>query len=203
MKLTWLGHACFKLETKGYTIVIDPFEDGSVPGLKPVREEADLVLCTHEHGDHNARHLIRAKNPMASPVIITSISTWHDDQNGALRGADTIYIIDDGDCRVAHLGDLGCALEPEQMKQLTNLDAVMVPIGGHFTIDASQARALIDQLHPRVVLPMHYRGDGFGYDVIGTLDGYLKLCSDVIHYDGNSIEITGDMQPQTAVLQLP
>ena len=53
MKLTWLGHSCFKMESNGYTIILDPYEDGYVPGLAPVRETADAVFCSHEHSDHN------------------------------------------------------------------------------------------------------------------------------------------------------
>ena len=58
MKITWIGHACFKIESDGYTLIFDPYADGFVPGLKPLREKADMVLCSHEHGDHNAKKLV-------------------------------------------------------------------------------------------------------------------------------------------------
>ncbi|MGN0372177.1 MAG: MBL fold metallo-hydrolase [Enterocloster sp.] len=203
MKLTWLGHACFKIESQGYTIIIDPYEDSYVPGFGPLRESADMVLCTHGHADHGAKELIRIKNDTPCPFRISEISTWHDDQRGALRGKNTIYILDDGCCRAAHLGDLGCELEKDQLEQLKNLDAVMIPIGGFYTIDAGQAVKLIRQTEPRVVLPMHYRGKGFGYDVLGTVEDFTQLCDDVITYEANSIEITKDTNKQTAVLKAP
>ena len=140
MKLTWLGHSCFKVESKGYCIVIDPYADGYVEGFPPLRAEADLVLCTHEHGDHNARSVVTLREGKASPFQITEIASFHDDVQGKKRGKNTIYLLDDGECRIAHLGDLGCGLTDEQKRQLAGLDALLVPIGGFFTIDAGQAK---------------------------------------------------------------
>ena len=80
MKLTWLGHSCFKMESNGYTIILDPYEDGYVPGLAPVRETADAVFCSHEHSDHNGRETVTLKQDgVLSPFTITEIHTWHDD----------------------------------------------------------------------------------------------------------------------------
>ena len=78
----------------------------------------------------------------------------------------------------------------------------MVPVGGFFTIGPKEAKKLMDELKPNVVIPMHYRGEGFGYDVIGTLDEYTKLCDNVVEYDTNEIEIKKNMPVQTAVLKL-
>ena len=52
MELIWNGHSCFTVNTNEGTVVLDPFEDGKVPGYKPLRLKADLVLCSHEHADH-------------------------------------------------------------------------------------------------------------------------------------------------------
>ncbi len=93
MKITWIGHACFKIESNGYTLILDPYEDGYVPGLKPLRETADLVLCSHEHGDHNARDLVEITEGKSCPFSITTIDTFHDDVQGAKRGPDTIQIM--------------------------------------------------------------------------------------------------------------
>ena len=134
MKLTWLGHSCFKMESNGYTVILDPYEDDYVPGLAPVRETADAVFCSHEHSDHNGRETVTLKQDgVLSPFTITEIHTWHDDARGTKRGSNCIRIFDDGTYRVAHLGDLGCELEPEQIEQLKGLDAVMIPVGGFYT----------------------------------------------------------------------
>ncbi len=203
MKITWLGHSCFKLESGGYTVILDPYKDGYVPGLAPVRACADAVFCSHEHSDHNARETVTQNSDQKkSPFTVTEISTWHDEARGSKRGGNCIRIFDDGTYRVAHLGDLGCELEEKQLEQLKNLDAVLIPVGGFYTIDAKQAKKLIDQIQPRVTIPMHYRGEGFGYDVLGTVEDFTSLCDCVAEYPGNSIELNEAMLQQVAVLKL-
>ena len=109
--------------------------------------------------------------------------------------------MDDGQCRVAHLGDLGCALTAEQKDKLRGLTALLIPVGGYYTIDAAQASGLADELAPAVVIPMHYRDGGFGYDVIGTLNQFTSLRGDVKEYSGSVLELTPRMEKQTAVLK--
>lgn len=202
MKITWLGHSCFKVETKGYAIVLDPYEDGSVPGCGAVRETADEVLCSHEHFDHNFRKAVALKEHGSSPVKVEVISTFHDDKKGELRGGNKIHILDDGQVRIAHMGDLGCEPEPEQMARLRGLDGILIPVGGYYTIDAPLAKRLVELLKPRVTIPMHYRGEGFGFDVLGTVKDYTKLCSDVRIYEENVLELDKDTKGQTAVLAM-
>ena len=202
MKITWIGHACFKIESNGYTLILDPYEDGYVPGLKPLRETADLVLCSHEHGDHNARDLVEITEGKSCPFSITTIDTFHDEVQGAKRGPDTIHIIDDGSFRIAHLGDLGCELEDEQIRQLKNLDVCMIPVGGHYTIDGKQAAELVHQIQPGVVIPMHYRDDeaGFGFDVISTVEDFADRMDSVVRLDQSTI--SADDLPDAQVLIL-
>ena len=182
LTLTWIGHSCFKLDRGDYTVVFDPYEDGYVPGCPLVRESADLVLCSHDHKDHGASHLVKRIEGRKNPFQIQVIHTWHDDQKGALRGRNQIHILDDGTFRMAHMGDLGCKLTVEEMKQLRGLDLMLIPVGGYYTIDAKQAKALVEQVKPRIVVPMHYRGEGFGYDVLGTVKDYTDLCETCLLY---------------------
>ncbi|MCC8103678.1 MAG: MBL fold metallo-hydrolase, partial [Clostridiales bacterium] len=111
------------------------------------------------------------------PFYVEVIETYHDEVCGKKRGPNKIFIIDDGENRVAHFGDLGCELTPEQMEKLQNLDVAMVPVGGYFTIDARQAADLVCSLKPGIVIPMHYRSVkySFGYDVIGTVDEFTEI----------------------------
>ncbi len=202
MKITWLGHSCFKVETRGYVIVLDPYGDGSVPGCEAVRETADEVLCSHEHFDHNFRKGVVEREHGPSPVRVEVISTFHDDKKGALRGSNKIHILDDGQARIAHMGDLGCQPEKDQLERLKGLDAVLIPVGGYYTVDAVEAKRLIDQIRPRITIPMHYRGQGFGFDVLQTVEEYARLCDNVTIYEGNMLEINEDTQEQTAVLTM-
>ncbi len=201
MKVTWLGHSCFKIESKGFQIILDPYQDGSVPGLAPIREEADQVLCSHSHGDHCGTECVSLRRGAPSPFTVETIATWHDDKEGALRGPNTIHILDDGQCRIAHLGDLGCDLLSEQKDKLRGLTALLIPVGGHFTIDAAQAKRLVDELAPAVVVPMHFRQKGIGYDVIGSVEPFTKLCNNVVVYPGSELELAPETRRQTAVLR--
>ena len=203
IKVTWFGHSCFQIEKEGYTVVLDPFEDGYVPGLLPVRTEADLVLCSHAHKDHGAEGVVGRKPEMPCPFRIETISTYHDDKKGALRGENTIHILAAGNLRLAHLGDLGCELSGEEISRLKGVDVLFVPVGGYYTIDAKQAKKIADQIQPEITVPMHYRGEGFGFDVLSVLDAYTDLCDDVVVYPGNVFEVTSDKKKQTAILQVP
>ncbi len=203
MKLTWIGHSCFKIEKDGYSIVLDPYEDGSVPGYAPISETADRVFCSHEHHDHDNRAGVRLLKRPGFPFQVETIGTYHDDQKGKLRGNNKIHIISDGEARVAHLGDLGCELTPEQKEQLKNLDAVMIPVGGHFTIDAKQAAALIEELQPRITIPMHYRDDkaGFGFDVLGTVDAFTQAMGGAVAIGKSTLDTAETFPSRVVILQ--
>ncbi|MCF2595158.1 MBL fold metallo-hydrolase [Pseudoflavonifractor phocaeensis] len=199
MNLIWNGHSCFTLETAEGSVVFDPYRDGSVPGLSPIRLTADLVLCSHDHRDHGARELVGLTGRTPS-FSVETISTFHDPEGGALRGPDTIHIVAAEGMRLAHLGDLGCIPTPEQLDRLRGLDVLLIPVGGYYTIDASQAQELVEDLKPRIVVPMHYRSDTFGYEVIARLEDFLALRSDVVRYPGSALELTPHTPTQTAVL---
>ncbi|MBQ0065114.1 MAG: MBL fold metallo-hydrolase [Firmicutes bacterium] len=199
MKITWLGHSCFKIESKNGSIILDPYADGKVTGLKPLRESANMVLCSHEHADHNAREVITIKDG-ETPFHITYIDTYHDDQQGTLRGKNRIHILDDGEFTIAHLGDLGCALTGEQIEQLKNVDVLLVPVGGYYTIDASQAKEIVNQIQPEIVIPMHYRGDGFGYDVLASVDQFTQYFDQVLIKEDNVIDVKENLGNSVIVL---
>ena len=202
VQITWHGHSCFTVSAEEYDIVLDPYEPESVPGLAPLDLFADEVLCSHYHHDHGCEWVVQlAVEPGESPFTVKTIKTFHDPERGALRGENTIHLLQAGNIKVAHFGDLGCALTPEQKKQLSNLDAIMIPVGGYFTIDAKEAREIVKELNPRVVIPMHYRSEEFGYEVIGRLAEYTRLTDDVVNYDTNTIEISKKTPAQTAVLK--
>ncbi len=200
MKIIWLGHACFKLETVEGSVVFDPFSDGSVEGLANIRETADLAIASHGHGDHAALEnvVLSGKKPA---MKITAIPCFHDDAGGTKRGVNLIHIVESEGLRVAHFGDLGHMLSPQQLAQVGALDAAMIPVGGFYTIDAKTAREIADALPCRIVIPMHYRSDSFGFPVLATLEEFLALSKNVVKYGQNTITVTADTPAQTAILQ--
>lgn len=198
MIITWHGHSCFRLEAGGYSIVLDPYT--GVPGLAPLRLEANEALASHQHDDHNHMEAVTLLPGGPSPFHVTRVPSSHDDAGGAARGANTIHVLAAEGIRAAHLGDLGTALEDAQIDAIGPLDALMIPVGGHYTIDAQTAKTIVDALSPTVVIPMHYRGDTFGFDVIAPLADFLALAEDIRHYDTNAITVTKETPRQTAVL---
>ena len=202
IELRWLGHSCFRVESAGYSVVIDPFEPGSVPGFQPIHETADAVLCSHGHHDHGCREAVTLRSEgAASPFTVTALPSFHDDQQGALRGENTIYLLEADGLRVVHFGDVGCMPAPEVLEKLKGVDAAMISVGGHYTVGPQEAKAIVDAVEARVAVPMHYRSDSFGYEVLGTLEDYLDVCGRWVRYETDTLAITPGMSRHTAVLQ--
>ena len=178
LKITWHGHSCFTLEEEGYSIVLDPFADGAVPGFGNLRLEADQVLCSHDHFDHNAVQCVKIR-----------------------EGAASIY--DDGEYKVAHMGDIGCPPTAEQKEALKGIDVMLMPVGGFFTLEPEDVCALAAELKPRMLVPMHYRGEGFGYDVIAPLEKYASLCGGLTQLDKSGLSLPEDLQAGTVALKAP
>ena len=179
MTINWYGQSCFKIQGKEVTLVTDPF-DKSI-GLNPPRVRADIVTVSHQHPDHNNLGVIK-ENPFiingpgeysVKGVTVLGISSFHDAQRGKERGLNTIYVIEMGDIRLGHLGDLGHLLSDRQLEMVNGIDILMIPVGGVYTIDAQKAGEVINQIDPRIVIPMHYQTPGLTLK-IDKLDKFLK-----------------------------
>lgn len=208
VKLTWHGHSCWTLEEDGYAIVLDPFADGYVPGFGPLRLTADEVLCSHGHNDHNAVQVVKIRRDAAgkkNPFRITEIHSFHDDAKGKKRGENVIRIFDDGEYRIAHMGDIGCMPTAEQKELLRNIDVMLMPVGGFFTLEPADAHALVRELAPKMLVTMHYRGEGFGYDAIAPVETYLSLCAgeNIIRLDRSELSLPQDKAEGVLVLRVP
>ncbi|MCX4316526.1 MAG: MBL fold metallo-hydrolase [Lachnospiraceae bacterium] len=203
MKLTWLGQSGVKVEKGDFIVILDPYADGSVPGLASIRERANLVLCSHEHNDHNYRDGIGLWEAEENPFTVEQMNTYHDDVKGERRGENQITILGDGKTRLAHMGDLGCEPEPEQLEQLKGVDVLLLPVGGHYTIDAAQAADLVKKIEPRIVVPMHYRDDeeGFGFDVLGKVEEFLENMDSIKKVAGSELETDEAQEAQVIVLR--
>ncbi len=200
--LKWHGHSCFSVTADDYTIVLDPFADGSVPGLPNLELHANCVLCSHQHSDHGCTDVVTVTEQENSPFRVLKIDTFHDDEQGAKRGPNRIHILEACGMRIVHFGDLGCMLTSEQIDLLKKADVVMIPVGGFYTIDADQAKEIVSILGPNVVIPMHYRSDSFGYPVIGRLEEFTKYYNNIVTYESNTLVLDDDTKAQTAVLSL-
>lgn len=207
MLITYIGHSCFRIEKDGYRIVIDPYRNGMIPGLCDVDEEAEMVIASHGHEDHNATGNVRIVEGGECPFKISSIETFHDECKGAKRGLSNITILDDGAVRIAHFGDLGCDIERElsqdELEQLLNLDYALIPIGGKYTIDGAEAVALMNLIKPVCVIPMHFRSDkhGFGLSDIATRRGFTALLPSVIEHKRSCLDTEDELLAVVNVLR--
>ena len=200
--LKWYGHACFAITKDGYTVAIDPYDSG-VPGYNPLSLTVDEVVSTHGHHDHNYFEAVTIKKSgIESPFKIEKLESFHDNEGGALRGKNDILIFETEGLKIVHLGDLGHILTPQQQSKLAGADILMIPVGGHFTIDAVEAKVVIDQIKPKIIIPMHYRFNSHGFDVISTIDGFLDSVGDmnIVNVGGDTIEITKDTESAVMVL---
>lgn len=162
MKIKWYGHASFTIQD-GSTLIIDPHDEEY--GKFPNNLVADIVLVTHEHKDHNTVEEI-ADNPElinhpgkfnSHGFDIKGIESFHDNESGWKRGKNTIFTIKSEDVSVCHLGDLGQVLTDEQISAIGKVDVLMIPVGGYYTIDFNDAIKVIEQLNPKLILPMHFK----------------------------------------------
>jgi L-ascorbate metabolism protein UlaG (beta-lactamase superfamily) len=164
MDTTFLGHSSFRLKGKTASLVTDPF-DPKMVGLSFPKVSADIVTISHKHDDHNKAELVKdVKKVVSGPgeyeineVSIIGISTYHDDKKGAKRGKNTIYVIEMDGQRIVHLGDLGHKLSEKFIEKVGSVDVLMIPVGGEYTIDATQATELVRAIEPRMTIPMHFK----------------------------------------------
>lgn len=180
MTITWLGHSCFRIEAKEGSILIDPFSKDI--GLKPPKIKDDLVLVTHDHSDHNnvqeaGPETFVVKNPgeyEKNGISVLGIMSYHDKSEGKERGPNTIYVIKAEDMTICHLGDLGQEnLNEKQVEEIGDVDILMVPVGGNYTINYKEAIEVINQIEPKMVIPMHYKTPDLTID-IESADKFVK-----------------------------
>ena len=201
MKIAWHGHSCFEVHD-GVTIVTDP-HDGKSIGIRTPVVKSDIVLISHDHFDHNCARIVKGDFSIVREpgerelkgVRISGVTTYHDAVQGAKRGRNIIFVFELEGMRFCHCGDLGHMLSEEQIKELGRIDVLFIPVGGVFTISGTQARELVDQIKPRVAVPMHFRVGGLSIS-INNLDEFLEnLPEDKVQVVGNEIDFTTDELP--------
>ncbi len=202
MRIRWHGHACFEIEGS-IKVVTDP-HDGKSLGIAAPSVKADLVLVSHDHFDHNFVQGVEGTDTsiLTKPVMtvekgvrVEGIGAAHDSKGGSKRGNITIFKFEMDGTSFCHLGDLGHELDDSQVERIVPVDVVFVPVGDVFTIGPEAAHHVINQLNPKVAIPMHYRVPGLGLS-IQPVQNFLKLCDQKrIVKMGNEVEFTNDELP--------
>lgn len=208
------GHSCFTITNeKGTKIVTDPFGDGI--GYKVQDLYAQIVTVSHDHSDHNNLASVKSNFTAirergqfkAYGIKIKGIKTYHDTESGALRGENTVYTYNIDGVNVCHLGDLGHVLSNEQVKSIGKVDILMIPVGGLYTIDGETAAKVVNQLNPKIVIPMHYKTEVLSPDFgelskvdsfIEKMNGWQVVKADILNF--NKSEITKSKEKKIVVL---
>lgn len=202
--ISYYGHSCFKVEAEGSSVVFDPYENGSVPGLQlPRGIEADAVSCSHEHGDHNAAHLIQVTGRRLS-FGLSKLTVAHDHHQGAHRGLSDITFVELPDMIIAHLGDLGRLPTKDEYAKLAKADVVLLPCAGYFTINSKEAAHVISHLkHPCLTILMHFREGNRGYDVQQSIGDIMKDIKNVNRLGESKITVDSANIPDEVITLEP
>jgi L-ascorbate metabolism protein UlaG (beta-lactamase superfamily) len=204
MLIKWFGHAAFLLTARNRTRVItDPYHTAPDLKYRPIIEFADIVTQSHDHGDHNNVGSIKG-----SPIIlnrpgsqsikgisIKTVQAYHDAVKGSQRGKDLIFCFNIDHIRLCHLGDLGHQLTPQQINEIGPVDILFVPIGGFFTIDATEAEAVAQSLQVKMIFPMHYKTARVDLPIQGV-EAFLRNKQNVHQVNSSEIEIESSKLPQ-------
>jgi L-ascorbate metabolism protein UlaG (beta-lactamase superfamily) len=219
MQVEWYGQSAFRLTDGAATVVIDPFDDVTLlrerglgwdyPAIAGV--DADVVLVTHEHVDHNGVGAIggdpvtlrSTAGRLSSPIgEVVAVAAEHDEVAGSERGPNTLFAFTLGGRRIAHLGDLGQrALRAEQIAALGAIDVLFVPVGGWPTIGAAQAAEVATELGASVIVPMHYRTERI--DWLEPVDEFVARAARVERLRSSTFELDALPPGDTPLVVVP
>jgi L-ascorbate metabolism protein UlaG (beta-lactamase superfamily) len=215
VSITWIGHACFAIRSsEGFVIVTDPYSN---IGYKNPNQYPDIVAnaitVSHEHSDHNAvgfvnqvpggAKVIRGSGEhLVDGIRIKGIGTYHDEVQGAQRGPNTVFVMDVDGIRICHLGDLGHLLSAAQLSEIGVVDVLMIPVGGVYTIDAAKATMVLEQIRPRIAIPMHYKTPSLSFS-LDPVDKFLSGKEGVERPGTDTITLTpGELPDPVKIIVL-
>lgn len=204
MKLKFYAQSAFHITTDdGLRIMIDPYTHTDRIRYDATFDEADIVIVTHDHGDHanvdavpGDHRVVRGTGTQAvRGISFHGIGSYHDKEQGASRGPNTIFVFDVDGVRVAHFGDQGCELEPTQLAQLSGVNVMIAPIGGGFTLEPELIWNLAEQVQPNIFVPCHFKTDAIELPFI-TVDEFVEGKDNVRWLGGSEIELSASELPE-------
>jgi len=215
MKIKWLGHSAFSITaSNGTTLLTDPYRPGAFDGAVaygPIRESFDVVTVSHKHADHDGIDGLSGTPTVvdavgrteAKGIEIEGVATFHDKTGGSQRGRNTIFRIKVDGLKLCHLGDLGHIPDDAAIAKLSDIDVLLVPVGGTFTIDAAEAWQIVQKIKPKVVIPMHFKTPKLGFD-LALVERFTAGKPDVVQTGSCEVELTREtlpLGPQIIVLE--
>jgi L-ascorbate metabolism protein UlaG (beta-lactamase superfamily) len=181
MEIKYLAHSSFLIKTKDAKVVMDPFDPKFV-GLKFSKQEADVVTISHPHKDHSHTDLIEG-----TPLILTwpgqfekkgvriwGFTSFHDKVEGKERGENVMYKLESEGVSILHCGDLGAIPTDVQIDEIGDVNILLVPVGGKYSLTSEEAIHFIKKVEPSIVIPMHYGRPDLAIEGLAPLDEFLK-----------------------------
>ena len=215
MKIKWYGHSAFQITTeKGIRIIIDPYESGSFSGALSygkIEDQADIVLTSHDHADHNYtkdikgkyNHISKAGDHKIKDIKIKAIPCFHDSLGGKKGGSNLIFVITADGLNLVHMGDIGHSLDQELLKKIGKVDILLLPVGGFFTVDAVMAQKIMNDIKPSITVPMHYKTEKCNFPIT-PVENFTKNQANVRILKESSVVIkkeTLPKEPEIIILQ--
>lgn len=175
MIVKYIGHSCFLVKSDdNISVMIDPYKPGAYGGAltyAPITDAPDIVILSHEHEDHADLNslpnqpLVVRTGAFARGIEFDVIDSYHDNAQGKERGPNRITCFELDGIRVCHVGDLGHTLNEDQIEKIGKIDLLFIPVGGKFTIGPVEATKVVEQIQPRIVIPMHFKTDRCGFPI--------------------------------------
>jgi L-ascorbate metabolism protein UlaG (beta-lactamase superfamily) len=206
MKIKWFGHSAFAITSQsGQVLITDPYEAGGyngAVGYLPINIIADIVTISHNHADHNYIKTIQGNPKIINQkgdyevggIKIKSIRGYHDMKQGKERGNNIIFTYEIDNIKIVHLGDIGHTLSQKEVDELGKTDILLIPVGGYFTIDAQQATDMVENLKPKITIPMHYKTELLNFP-IAKVDEFTKGKKAVKKLSSPEISVSRETLP--------
>jgi L-ascorbate metabolism protein UlaG (beta-lactamase superfamily) len=207
MKIKFYGHSAFMITTDtGVRIITDPYQSGAFGGALSygkITDEADIVLASHDHDDHNYTkdikgkfvHIKTAGAHDIKGLIIRAIPSHHDTSKGKERGNNLIFVVEADGLTIVHAGDLGHTLGKEAIEKIGKTDILLIPVGGFYTIDAREATKVMTDLKPAITIPMHFKTDKCNFP-ISDVQEFIGNKKNVKRPKASEVEIKKELLPK-------
>lgn len=222
VKLIYYGHSCFEIDYNNLRIIIDPFTPERFDYKFP-SSEYDIGFCSHDAPDHSYFEGITVEkiyyaNGSTDEFLIKSgcdtsmqagvvnidygdkrlcfwtVPSFHDEVFGEKNGVNGILCMNFDGIKIVHLGDLGHILREEQIKKIGNVDVLMIPVDSYYIISLEKAKIIVEQLKPKIVLPIHYKtklshNDAYKDDI----EKLINMFERVKKFDSSILKINTEM----------
>ena len=178
MDITWLGHACFRLRSNDLVVLTDPYPQSL--GLRPETRPATVVTVSNTHPNHSNWEEVPGEPKVFSGpgeyefsgISVRGVMTpLAPETPGESR--NVAYSIEIDDVNICHLGDISLPLATRQVDELEPVDVLLVPTGGGCTLDLDQVLQIMQDLAPKIVIPMHHSIPGAEVGLQGV-DAFLN-----------------------------